>query len=232
MTSEDWQIVTFTLGVAALGTLLILPPGIALAWLLARRRWPGKSLVETLVTLPLVLPPVATGLILLRLLGRRGPLGAWVERWLGVEIVFTWRAVVIATAVMSFPLFVRAARVAFEEVPVRLEQVARTLGRGRLGVFFSVTLPLASRGLLGGAVLAFARALGEFGATVMVAGNIPGKTATLSLSIYQLVQLGKDDAALRLLLVSVVIAGVSLWIAETWLGRRAGALAASPKPVS
>ncbi len=225
MTTENWQVVVFTLGVAALATLLILPPGIALAWLLARRAWPGKSLVETLVTLPLVLPPVATGLILLRLLGRRGPLGGFVERWLGVEIVFTWRAVVIAMAVMSFPLFVRAARVAFEEVPVRLEQVARTLGRSRAQVFVSITLPLAARGLLAGTVLAFARALGEFGATVMVAGNIPGKTATVSLSIYHSVQLGQDDVALRLLAVSVVIAGVSLWIAEFWLRRRAAALA-------
>jgi molybdate transport system permease protein len=221
MTAEEWQVVVFTLGVSALGTLLILPPGIALAWLLARRTWPGKSLVETLVTLPLVLPPVATGLILLRLLGRRGPLGGMVERWLGLEIVFTWRAVVIAISVMSFPLFVRAARVAFEEVPVRLEQVARTLGRNRAQVFLSITLPLAARGLLAGAVLAFARALGEFGATVMVAGNIPGRTATISLSIYNLVQLGKDEAAFRLLVVSVAVSGAALWIAEFWLRRSA-----------
>ncbi len=220
MTTEDWRIVTFTLGVSALGTLLILPPGVALAWLLARRAWPGKTLVETFVTLPLVMPPVATGLILLRLLGRRGPLGGVVERWLGMDIVFTWRAVVIATAVMSFPLFVRAARVAFEEVPLRLEQVARTLGRSPAGVFVSVTLPLAARGLLAGTVLAFARALGEFGATVMVAGNIPGKTATLSLSIYNLVQLGRDDAAFRLLGLSVVISFSALWMGEFWLGRR------------
>ena len=220
MSWEDWHVIRFTLGVSALGTLLILPPGTLLAWLLARRSWPGKALVETLVTLPLVLPPVATGLILLRLLGRRGPLGGWWERLTGIEIVFTWRAVVVTTAVMSFPLFVRAARVAFEEVPVRLEQVARTLGRPPLAVFVSVTLPLAARGLLAGTVLAFARALGEFGATVMVAGNIPGKTATLSLSIYNLVQLGQDEAAFRLLGVSVVIAFGALWTAELWLGGR------------
>ena len=219
MTAQEWHVVTFSLGVSALGTLLILPPGMALAWLLARRTWPGKAAVETLVTLPLVLPPVATGLILLRLLGRRGPVGGWLERVLGLEIVFTWRAVVVATAVMSFPLFVRAARVAFEGVPVRLEQVARTLGRGPAAVFVSITLPLAARGLLAGTVLAFARALGEFGATVMVAGNIPGKTATLSLSIYNLVQLGQDEAAFRLLAVSVLIAFVALWTAELWLGR-------------
>ncbi len=232
MNGQDWHVIAFTVGVSALGTLLILPPGLALAWLLARRAWPGKALVETLVTLPLVLPPVATGLILLRLFGRRGPLGGWLERVAGLEIVFTWRAVVLATAVMSFPLFVRAARVAFEEVPVRLEQVARTLGRGPGAVFVSVTLPLAARGLLAGTVLAFARALGEFGATVMVAGNIPGKTATLSLSIYNLVQLGQDDAAFRLLVVSVAIAGTALWATEGWLGRRAGRAALVPVAAS
>jgi molybdate transport system permease protein len=218
--TEDAQVVLFTLGTSALGTLLILPPGMALAWALARGHWPGKALVETLTSLPLIMPPVATGLLLLKLFGRRGPLGAWLERTLGVEIVFSWRAVVLATAVMSFPLFVRAARVAFEEVDPRLEQIARTLGKSRGQVFCSITLPLAARGLLAGTVLAFARALGEFGATVMVAGNIPGKTATLSLSIYNFVQLGKDEAAYRLLAVSVAIAFTALWLSELWLGRR------------
>ena len=233
LTTEEWHVVGFTLGVSALGTLFILPPGTVLAWLLARRTWPGKALVETVVTLPLVLPPVATGLILLRLLGRRGPVGGWLERTAGLEIVFTWRAVVVATAVMSFPLFVRAARVAFEEVPPRLEQVARTLGKAPAQVFVSITLPLAARGLLAGTLLAFARALGEFGATVMVAGNIPGKTATLSLSIYNLVQLGQDRAAFRLLAVSVAIAFATLWAAERWLsGSRPGRLPLPPRPSS
>ena len=221
--SEEWQTVWFTLWVAALGTLLMLPPGVALAWLLARRQWPGKALVETLVTLPLVMPPVATGFILLRLLGRRGWIGQTLQRTFDVDVVFTWRAVVIATGVMSLPLFVRAARVAFEEVPVRLEQIARTLGRTQAQVFFSITLPLARRGLLAGTVLGFARALGEFGATVVVAGNIPGKTATLSLSIYNLVQLGKDDAALRLLAISAGIGFAALWLSECFLRRKAQA---------
>jgi molybdate transport system permease protein len=220
MTPEDAQVILFTLGMSALGTLLILPPGIALAWTLARGRWPGKALVETLTSLPLIMPPVATGLILLKLFGRRGPLGAWLEHTLGVEIAFSWRAVVLATAVMSFPLFVRAARVAFEEVDPRLEQIARTLGKNRAQVFCSITVPLSARGLTAGTVLAFARALGEFGATVMVAGNIPGKTATLSLSIYNFVQLGKDDDAYRLLAVSVAIAFAALWLSELWLTRR------------
>jgi molybdate transport system permease protein len=220
MSSEAWQITRFTMGVAALGTLSILPFGIALAWLLARRNWPGKSLVETVVALPLVVPPVATGLILLKLLGRRGPIGGWLENTFGWEIVFTWRAVVIATAVMSFPLLVRTARVAFEGVNPRLEQVARTLGAGPWRVFGTITLPLAARGLVAGAVLAFARALGEFGATIMIAGFIPGQTATLALSIYHLVQLGRDGEALVLLAVSVVIAFAAVWLSEWFLRRR------------
>jgi molybdate transport system permease protein len=211
----------FTLGVALLGTLLILPGGVALGWLLARRRWPGKALVETLVALPLVIPPVATGLILLKLFGRRGPLGVFFERTFGIEIVFTWKAVVLATAVMALPLLVRSARVAFEEVPPRLEAVARTLGAGPWRVFFTVTLPLARRGLLAGCVLAFARALGEFGATVMVAGMIPGETITLALGIYHEVQLGHDSAALGLLAISVTLAFGAVAASEWLLRRRA-----------
>ena len=204
----------FTLGVALLSTLLIVPPGVALAWTLARCNWPGKSLVETLVALPLVIPPVATGLILLKLFGRRGPLGHFFENTLGIEIVFTWKAVVLATAVMSFPLFVRTARVAFEEIDPRLEQVARTLGAGPWDTFFSVTLPLARRGLVAGGVLAFARALGEFGATIMIAGLIPGETITLALGIYHHVQLGQDNEAAALLVISVALAFAALWLSE------------------
>src|SRR5476649_848973 len=148
MDHETWQIIRLTLGVAVLSTALILPFGIALAWLLARCNWRGKSLVETLVALPLVMPPVATGLLLLKLLGRRGLVGGWLERTFGWEIVFTWRGVVVATAVMSFPLLVRTARVAFEGVNPRLEQVARTLGARPWRVFFTITLPLAARGLV------------------------------------------------------------------------------------
>lgn len=217
---EIWEVTWFTVGVAALSTAAILPGGIALAWLLARKEWRGKSIVETLVALPLVIPPVATGLLLLKFLGRRGALGGWLERTWGWEIVFTWRAVVIATAVMSFPLLVRTARVAFEGVSPRLEQVARTLGAGPWRVFWRVTLPLARRGLVAGALLAFARALGEFGATIMVAGYIPGKTATLALSIYHSVQLGRDDEALVMLGISVAIAFGAVWASE-WFLRRA-----------
>lgn len=220
MSAEAWQITWFTAGVAALSTLVILPAGVALAWLLSRGAWRGKSVVETLIALPLVMPPVATGLLLLKLFGRRGPLGAWLENVFGIEIAFTWRGVVIATAVMSLPLLVRTARVAFEGINPRLEHVARTLGAGRWRVFLTVTLPLARRGLIAGALLAFARALGEFGATIMLAGFIPGKTATLSLSIYHLVQLGEDGEALRLLVVSVVLAFGAVWLSEWFLRRK------------
>jgi molybdate transport system permease protein len=219
MTAEEWQIVWFTAWVSGLSTALILAPGLAVAWLLARRDWPGKSLVETLVTLPLVLPPVATGLILLKVMGRRGFIGGFLHDKLDIDIVFTWRAVLIALAVMSFPLLVRATRVAFEDVNPRFEQIARTLGAGELRVFFTITVPLALRGIIGGLILAFARALGEFGATVMVAGYIPGKTATLSLSIYNSVQLNRDDSAYRLLGISVVIAFIAVWASE-WFMRR------------
>ena len=208
------SITLFTLGVALLSTVLILPGGVALGWLLARRRWPGKALVETLVALPLVVPPVATGLVLLKLFGRRGVVGAFLENTLGFPVVFTWKAVVLATAVMSFPLLVRTARVAFEEVDARLEQAARTLGASPWDAFCTVTLPLAARGLLAGCVLAFARALGEFGATVMVAGLIPGETITLALGIYHEVQLGHDTAAFGLLSISVALAFGAVWLGE------------------
>lgn len=217
MSAEEWRILWFTLGVSIFSTLLILPFGILLAWMLARRTWHGKSIIETIVSLPLVMPPVATGLLLLKLLGRRGPLGGFLKLWLDLDIVFTWRGVVAAMAVMSFPLLVRAARVAFEEVNPRLEQVARTLGASPVRVFLSVTLPLAARGIAAGTLLAFARALGEFGATIVVAGNIPGKTATLSLSIYQFIQLGQDSEAFRLLVVSVILAFTAVLISEIFL---------------
>jgi molybdate transport system permease protein len=219
VSAAEWQVLGLTLRTAALATLLILPPGLAVAWLLARKRWPGKSLVETIVALPLVMPPVATGLILLQLLGRRGPVGAWLHRTFDVDIVFTWRAVVAAMMVMSFPLLVRAARVAFEEVDPRLEQIARTLGAAETRVFATITLPLAARGIVSGMLLAFARAIGEFGATILVAGNIPGRTSTLSLAIYNLVQLGRDGEAFRLLAVSVMIAFFAVFFAEVFLRR-------------
>lgn len=217
----EWQIVRFTLAACAVSTLLILPIGLATAWSLARYRWPGKLLLETLVTLPLVIPPVATGLLLLKLFGRRGAIGHFLHEYLGVDVVFTWRAVVAAAAVMSFPLLVRSARVGFQSVNQRLEQIARTLGATNTRVFLTVTLPLASRGIVAGIILAFARAVGEFGATILVAGNIPGKTTTLSLEIFEAVQLGHDATAYRLLILCLAIAFGAVWLSELLMKRSA-----------
>jgi molybdate transport system permease protein len=219
MSGSEWRIVGFTLEIAALSTLLIAPFGLAAAWLLARRRWRGKSFVETVIMLPLVMPPVATGLLLLKFFGRRGAAGQLLD-CAGIDVVFTWRAVVVAMMAMSFPLLVRGCRVAFEEVNVRLEQVARTLGASETRVLLTITLPLALRGIAGGLVLAFARAIGEFGATILVAGNIPGRTTTLALAIYDRVQLGHDADAYRLLGAAVAIAFVTLWISEALLRNR------------
>jgi molybdate transport system permease protein len=211
--TSDLQIVWFTLCVSAASICLILTPGIAVAWLLARKSWPGKSIVETLVTLPLVLPPVATGLILLKVFGRRGPLGGWMAAN-GIEIIFTWKAIVISLGIMSFPLLVRSLRTSIEAVPKRLEQVAHTLGARPFRVFWTVTLPLARRGMFSGIVLSFARALGEFGATMILAGYIPGKTGTLSLEIYHSIQMGDDDRAMKLLGVAAILGFGLLWLSE------------------
>jgi molybdate transport system permease protein len=220
MTGDDWQLVGFSARMAVCSTLLILPFGVALAWLLARREWPGKTFVETFVTLPLVLPPVVTGLILLQLFGKYGPLGHWLYAQFGIEVVFTWKAVVLALGVMSLPLLVRAARTAIEEVNPALEQIARTLGAGEWRVLFTVTLPLARRGIFAGVLLAFARALGEFGATITVAGNIPGRTTTLPVAIYSLIENGDDTHAWTLAGISVVIAFLALWLGEKFQRRR------------
>ncbi|MHB8523925.1 MAG: molybdate ABC transporter permease subunit [Limisphaerales bacterium] len=223
MSIEERQIIWFTAWVAALSTVIILPFGIGLAWLLARREWPGKAVVQTIVSLPLVMPPVATGLLLLKLLGRRGAVGGFLHRTFNLDLVFTWYGVLIALGVMSFPLLVLFARVAFHGVDPRLEQIARTLGASNWRVFLTITLPLAARGIIAGIILSFARALGEFGATIMVAGNIPGKTATVSLAIFQSVQLGQDDNAFRLLGVAVALAFVAVWASEIFI-RRTGRL--------
>lgn len=220
MSPEEWQFVEFTARMAVLSTLLLLPFGLGVAWWLARVQWRGKIIAETIITLPLVLPPVVTGLVLLKLFGRRGPVGHWLHEAFGLDVVFTWRAVVIALAVMSLPLFVWAARTAFEEVNPTFEQMGRTLGAGEWRIFFTITLPLAKRGVLAGTMLALARALGEFGATIMVAGNIPGETTTLSVAIYQYVQLGQDSHAWMLTGVSTVLAFAAVWGSACLLRRR------------
>ena len=214
---ETWQITLFSLAVGLASTLVILPFGIVLAWVFARKEWPFKSAVETIVLLPLVMPPVSTGLILLKVFGRRSPVGQWLYDH-GVEIVFNWKGVLIAMAVMSFPLLVRSVRTSFSDVNPRLEQIAATLGASPFKIFFVITIPLAYKGIIAGALLAFSRALGEFGATILLAGNIPGQTQTLSLAIFNFVQTGKDSEAYVLLGITVILAFTFVWFSE-WLLR-------------
>jgi molybdate transport system permease protein len=184
-----------SLRVAALATIVIVAAGMPMALLLARTRFPGKGLVAGILVLPLVLPPTVLGFYLLQIFGRRAPVGYWLEQTLGVAIVFHWTGAVVASAVAAFPLFLLPARGAFEAIDPALEDVARLLGRGEWSVFAAVTFPLAWRGLAAGMVLAFARALGDFGATLMVAGNIPGLTQTAALAIYDAVQVGDSARA-------------------------------------
>ncbi len=220
LTPAESTAVWLSLLVAVTATLGALPFGIALGYLLARRQFLGKSAVETCLSLPLVLPPVVTGYLLLVAFGRHGFLGRFLEDCLGFRVVFTWKGAALASAVMAFPLMVRAIRVAFAAVDPRLEQTARTLGAGPLDAFFSVSLPLARHGVIAGAVLAFARSLGEFGATIMIAGSIPGETETMPLFIYsQLSSPGGVEQSTRLVVVAVVIAALALATAE-FLERR------------
>jgi molybdate transport system permease protein len=215
---ELLSITALTLRVGVVATLAILPPAVFLGHTLARREFPGKSLLQALIALPMVLPPVAVGLFLLLLLGPRGPLGSlWSA--LGVEIVFSWWAAVLAAGTVGFPLLVRACEQSFAEVDLRFEQVGRSLGLSSMETFFRVTLPLARRGVLYGALLSFTRALGEFGATTLVAGIIPGRTETLALGIYSRVQLGDDAGALALCAASFTIALAAMLIGEGWLRR-------------
>jgi molybdate transport system permease protein len=213
-------ITLLTVGMAAIATLIMLPPGLLLAWALSRGRFPGRVLLETIFSLPLVMPPVATGLILLMLLAPRGVLGGFLAN-LGIEIVFTWKAVVIAMAVMGLPLLVRTARAGFEQVDRRYEHVASTLGANPFRVFLTVTLPLALPSVMAAAVLCFARAIGEFGATMMIAGSIPGSTRTLAVAIYSFAETGRDTQAAQLVLVSAAIAFAALALSN-WITARSG----------
>lgn len=217
---DVWQITVFTLLTALGATALMIPPGLLFAWLLARTRFRGQVLLETLVSMPLVMPPVATGLMLLMLFSPRGPIGRWLAL-AGVEVVFTWRAVVLAMTVMGLPLFVRSVRAGLEQVDRRYEAMAATLGASPRRVFFSITLPLAFPALAAGAVLGFARAIGEFGATIMVAGSIPGVTRTLPVAIYTFAETGRDREAVLLLGVSAAIAFAALWLSNR-MSARAG----------
>ena len=217
--SELVSVVGLTVLVAAVATLLSLPVALALGYALARDRLPFSSLIRALIALPMVMPPVAVGLCLLWLLGQSGPFAGLLHR-LGIEIVFTPMAAVIAAAVVGFPLLARSAEQAFKEIEPRYEEVAATLGARPLAVFFRVTLPLARRGVLYGSMLCVTRALGEFGATAVVAGIIPGRTETLSLGIWSRIQLGDEPSAAMLVVLSFLLALTSMFTAERWLGRR------------
>ena len=200
--ADAWIALALSLKVALCATLIDLVFGVAIGWVLARRRFPGRELLDALLTLPMVMPPTVLGYYLLVVIGRNGPLGGWLHDTFGINLIFTWQAAVIAAAVVAFPLVVKGARSAFETVDPQLEQAARVLGVSGAGVFLRVTLPLAWRGVLAGTLLAFARSMGEFGATLMVAGSIPGKTQTLSIAVYEAVQAGQDDTANLLVLVT------------------------------
>ena len=215
LTPEEWQAIRLTLQVAAAAVLGGLPFAILVGWVLAKRDFPGKFLVETLVSLPLVMPPVVTGYLLLIIFGRRGLLGGFLEDSFGLRFVFDWKGAALAAAVVGFPLLVRPIRQAFEAIDDQLIGAARSLGAKPLDAFWSVTLPLARPGILSGCVLAFARSMGEFGATIMIAGNIPGETRTLTLHIYSLLE-NPDGLAqsYRLVLVSIVIAALALGASE------------------
>ncbi|MDQ0467460.1 molybdate ABC transporter permease subunit [Labrys wisconsinensis] len=226
LTPEEWTAVALSLKVSSVATLASLPFGVAAAWLLARTRFPGKALFDGLVHLPLVLPPVVTGYVLLLLFGRRGPIGGFLAEQFGLVFAFRWTGAALACAVMGFPLLVRAIRLSIEAIDPKLESAAGTLGARPSLVFLTVTLPLALPGIIAGLVLAFAKSLGEFGATITFVSNIPGETQTIPAAIYTYTQTPDGDAgALRLTLVAAAVALAAL-VASEWLARRARGRAA------
>lgn len=220
LSPEEWQAIRLSLQVAFLSVSVSLPLGILFAWVLARQRFPGKTLLDGIIHLPLVLPPVVVGYALLVLFGRNGALGAPLHDWFGVTIAFTWQGAAVAAAVMGFPLMVRAIRLSLETMDRGLEDAARTLGAGRVAVFRTITLPLIAPGVLTGVILAFARSLGEFGATITFVSNIPGETRTLPIALYTYTQVpGGDAQALRLAAIAVILALAALLGSEI-LARR------------
>ncbi|CDG17065.1 molybdate ABC transporter permease subunit [Xenorhabdus doucetiae] len=220
MLSEyEWQAILLSLKISGIAVLFSLPFGILMAWMLARCQFFGKSLLDSIIHLPLVLPPVVVGYLLLISMGRRGVIGEFLYDWLGVSFTFNWTGAALASAVVAFPLMVRAIRLSLEGIDQRLEQAARTLGAGSLKVFFTITLPLSLPGIIVGAVLAFARSLGEFGATITFVSNIPGETRTIPLAMYTLLEMpGAEAAAARLCVIAIALALISLMLSE-WLTR-------------
>ena len=214
ITPAEVAALSLSLKVALISLVIMFPPGLLIGWLLAKRTFRGKAFLNTLVMCPLVLPPIVSGYALLILLGNRGIIGGFLYQTFGIEVVFSQLAVIAAVSVISFPLLVRGIITGMESVPQELENAARTLGASPIKVFFTITFPLAYRGIIGGTILGFSKSLGEFGATIMVAGNIPGKTQTMALAIFSAVHLGEDASVYRLVLISTVVAFVALWLTE------------------
>ncbi|MDE0015232.1 molybdate ABC transporter permease subunit [Candidatus Poribacteria bacterium] len=214
ITAAEVAALSLSIKVALLSLIVTFPLGLLVGWLLAKRTFPGKAFLNTLVMLPLVLPPIVSGYLLLILLGKHGFIGRFIYQTFGIEIVFSELAVVIAVSVISFPLLVRGIVTGMEAVPVELENAARTLGASPIKVFFTITLPMAHRGIIGGTILGFSKSLGEFGATIMVAGNIPGKTQTMALAIFSAVHLGEDVSVYRLVFISTLVAFAAIWLTE------------------
>lgn len=221
LSADEWQALELSARVAIWATLVCLPFGVALSWLLARRDFPGKALIDTLIQLPMVLPPVVPGYLLLLLFGTQGPIGGWLQQHVGIVFAFDWKGAVLASAIVAFPLMVQPVRLAFRLIDTRLEQAAFTLGATPFNTFMTITLPLALPGIMAGAVLCFSRSLGEFGATMAFVGNIPGQTRTLPLAIYSYAHVpGGEASAAKLALLSIALALIAL-LANHWISRRA-----------
>ncbi len=216
--NSAWVALSLSLKVAGWATAINLVLGVATGYFLARTRLPGRDLLDSLLTLPMVMPPTVLGYYLLVLTGRNSALGGWLHDSFGISLIFTWQGAVLASSVVAFPLVFKPARAAFEEVSRQLEQAGRVLGLSELSIFFRITLPLAWRGILAGLLLAFARALGEFGATLMIAGSIPGRTQTLSIAVYEAVQAGQDSTANLLVMITSLVC-ISVLLSASWLSR-------------
>ncbi|GGZ90499.1 molybdate ABC transporter permease subunit [Ignatzschineria ureiclastica] len=215
LTEYEWSIIVLSLKIGAVAIIFSLPFGILCAWVLARKNFRGKTILDSVINLPLVLPPVVIGYLLLITMGRNGYLGKWIDQIFGISFSFNWKGAALASAVVSFPLLVRAIRISFESIDQNLEFAARSLGASRLKMFFTVTLPLAMPGIIAGVVLAFARSLGEFGATITFVSNIPGETRTLPLAMYTLIQIPNQEAAtMRLCIIAIAISFIALFLSE------------------
>lgn len=215
LTEYEWSIILLSLKIGAVAVIASLPLGILFAWILARKEFKGKTILDSLINLPLVLPPVVIGYLLLLSMGKNGYLGKWIDHIFGISFSFNWKGAALASAVVSFPLLVRAIRISFESIDQNLEFAARSLGASRMRMFFTVTIPLAMPGIIAGIVLAFARSLGEFGATITFVSNIPGETRTLPLAMYTLIQIPNQEAAtMRLCIIAIAISFIALFLSE------------------